>query len=647
MKKATAAFVLALLAAAPGALAQPARTDITYARDVGAATFNLDGRLNEPMWAQAERFTLRYNQNAGRPGSGQKVESGTLVTPTDPQNATIHVLRKGNQLWLGVNAPDKSIGGGRGLQAGNWLFDGFIFNIQRRAEPSPTDNNFFGGGSPEFIYGWWHPGDTTATGGQKVNIKPRAFGAFACDFNEDTDPCVIRRDTTKWNYRTTWTGITNSDTHGDDGGYVTEMMIDLGQMGYDFSKLGGDRAPFNFAIEDADYRWPINATTEFTSRVWFQNQWANNFEHGAGYIVGGPGVTTTSGAVPAVEPAFRIGGLNGTTPTLDGRLTENIWTRTAQALALKYKDPILANLPNGGYDFARYFRPGVQGGSPTATVVDPSTARVKMFYKGDVLYVGVDVDDQAISGGVPSDFADGVRLTFHSMEVDSATSTLKRVGFEFSVDSTGAIRYGGNALGLRATDPTSVRAGLFLKGTSTAANPSDVDTGYSLEIAIDLVKALKYAPGRGNGVIWPGITFFDADFLQDVSASTLTRTWWMREGTNGPGAWVYLDPALVTAGEGETEVPGVITLRGAYPNPTNGATTLRYELPRAGLVQVDVYDVLGRRVAALRPGVQGTGEQRLALPSEDLAAGVYVYRVQVSGTDGSEGVVSGRFIRSR
>ena len=635
MHTSTALSVLLGLAAAGTATAQTARPDIVWARDVQGATMTIDGQLNEPAWQQAERFSLVWNQNAGVPGSGQKIETGSLVDAPDPTSATVRVLRSGNMVYIAAEVMDKSIGGGRGLNGGNWNFDGLIMNLAQRGTPSPTDPNFFGGGFPEFFYAWWHPSDTTATGGQKVNNRPRSFGRFGCDWEEDpaSGPCTVRADLTKWNYATTWQGTTNDDTHGDDTSYIMEMMVDAGSLGYDFTKLGGDRTPWNLAVQDADYFWGTNPANAFATRVWLQNQWGNNFIHGASFIAGSPAVTVSSGALPATGADLTIAG-TANAPTIDGRLNESLWGRVQPALSLKYKDAMLANAPFG-YDFTRYYRPDINGDGNTATIVDASTASFKMAYRGDMLYVGIDVDDQAISGAYQNgDQRDGARLSFYTRKPDSLGGWLTRTAFDFFLDSTGAVQIGGAAAGIVAADPTAITARAFLKGSSTAGNPADVDEGYQIEVAIDLVKALKYPAGRGDGLLWPAFMFSDADLLQDAGASYATRTWFMREGSDGPGLWSYMDPSMTVAADGRETVAGVLTLGVPQPSPTRGATLLRYALAEPGTVSIDVIDLLGRRVMALAQGLQAAGAQEIGLDAGALSAGVYVVRVTVDGAAG-------------
>ncbi|MBN1481164.1 T9SS type A sorting domain-containing protein [candidate division KSB1 bacterium] len=64
-----------------------------------------------------------------------------------------------------------------------------------------------------------------------------------------------------------------------------------------------------------------------------------------------------------------------------------------------------------------------------------------------------------------------------------------------------------------------------------------------------------------------------------------------------------------------------------YPNPCNPSTTIRYAIPRAGLVRLKVYDLLGREVITALHQYQQEGAYSLQLNTAQLAAGMYVYRL--------------------
>lgn len=80
-------------------------------------------------------------------------------------------------------------------------------------------------------------------------------------------------------------------------------------------------------------------------------------------------------------------------------------------------------------------------------------------------------------------------------------------------------------------------------------------------------------------------------------------------------------------------LPTSFVLHGAYPNPFNPATTIRFDLPEAGRVYVEVFDMLGRKVRTIpeRAYASGAG-QSIRLEAATLAAGVYLYRLVARGT---------------
>ncbi len=104
-----------------------------------------------------------------------------------------------------------------------------------------------------------------------------------------------------------------------------------------------------------------------------------------------------------------------------------------------------------------------------------------------------------------------------------------------------------------------------------------------------------------------------------------------------------LDVAEVLAGEGLTykageftvidavvkaAVPGECFLAQSYPNPFNSVACLTYGLPQAGEVSLRIYDCSGRLVETLFDGVQDAGYHNAVWNGQDLAAGLYLIRLE-------------------
>ncbi|MBI5805335.1 T9SS type A sorting domain-containing protein, partial [candidate division TA06 bacterium] len=85
---------------------------------------------------------------------------------------------------------------------------------------------------------------------------------------------------------------------------------------------------------------------------------------------------------------------------------------------------------------------------------------------------------------------------------------------------------------------------------------------------------------------------------------------------------------LGVAGNPGASVPAVFALNGAYPNPSRGQTTFKYQLPKATNVSLTVYNVAGQTVKRFNLGTKPAGYHAINWNGSQVAAGVYIYRLQ-------------------
>jgi hypothetical protein len=83
----------------------------------------------------------------------------------------------------------------------------------------------------------------------------------------------------------------------------------------------------------------------------------------------------------------------------------------------------------------------------------------------------------------------------------------------------------------------------------------------------------------------------------------------------------------------EELLPEKFALHQNYPNPFNPITTLRYDLPENGLVNITIYDMLGRQVKTLINQTQDAGFKSVIWNATNdygkpVSAGVYLYQIQ-------------------
>ena len=81
------------------------------------------------------------------------------------------------------------------------------------------------------------------------------------------------------------------------------------------------------------------------------------------------------------------------------------------------------------------------------------------------------------------------------------------------------------------------------------------------------------------------------------------------------------------AASGDENLPDKFELHGNYPNPFNPATTISYSLPESMHITVEIYDIIGRRVARLVNQQQGAGTHNVVWDASSAASGTYLYRL--------------------
>jgi aminopeptidase N len=94
-----------------------------------------------------------------------------------------------------------------------------------------------------------------------------------------------------------------------------------------------------------------------------------------------------------------------------------------------------------------------------------------------------------------------------------------------------------------------------------------------------------------------------------------------------PEGWVLKQISPLTSVSGK-EMPLTYVLHQNYPNPFNPVTTISYTLPARVHVKLEVFDVLGRRIATLADGVQDAGQHAAIFDGAALASGTYLYRLE-------------------
>jgi hypothetical protein len=75
-------------------------------------------------------------------------------------------------------------------------------------------------------------------------------------------------------------------------------------------------------------------------------------------------------------------------------------------------------------------------------------------------------------------------------------------------------------------------------------------------------------------------------------------------------------------------LPRETSLLQNYPNPFNAQTTISFVLPKAGNVRLDIYNILGEKVATLCEGAMTAGQHSIIWDAEKFSSGIYLARLE-------------------
>ncbi|MGD8777350.1 MAG: T9SS type A sorting domain-containing protein [Ignavibacteria bacterium] len=97
----------------------------------------------------------------------------------------------------------------------------------------------------------------------------------------------------------------------------------------------------------------------------------------------------------------------------------------------------------------------------------------------------------------------------------------------------------------------------------------------------------------------------------------------------------YNFSSSITTGTSSTneELPTKYALMQNYPNPFNPTTTIQYDIPKTGLVEIKIYNLLGQVVKHLVDNVQNAGSYSIVWDGKNdfgsrAASGVYIYSLK-------------------
>ena len=87
---------------------------------------------------------------------------------------------------------------------------------------------------------------------------------------------------------------------------------------------------------------------------------------------------------------------------------------------------------------------------------------------------------------------------------------------------------------------------------------------------------------------------------------------------------------VITSQVSVDEAPAAFSVAQNTPNPFNPTTTISFNIPEAGNVTVDIFNVAGQRVDTVASDFMSSGSHTVTWDASGFSAGVYFYSVKTS-----------------
>ena len=140
-----------------------------------------------------------------------------------------------------------------------------------------------------------------------------------------------------------------------------------------------------------------------------------------------------------------------------------------------------------------------------------------------------------------------------------------------------------------------------------------------------------------------GSEFQTIGFVQGNGTSTQQHSYSYTDNNVAQGNYSYRLRQVDFDGTSEyspvvevnVNTPAVFNLAQNYPNPFNPSTKINYSLKVDSKVTLQVFDILGQKVATLLNENIAAGNHNVTFDASKINSGVYLYRIEATGVDGS------------
>jgi hypothetical protein len=173
--------------------------------------------------------------------------------------------------------------------------------------------------------------------------------------------------------------------------------------------------------------------------------------------------------------------------------------------------------------------------------------------------------------------------------------------------------------------------------TSFAASVNENDVVLNWSTATE-TNNMGFEVQRSNGSDYTVLAFVDGN-----GTTTEAQNYTFTDGNLNVGTYTYRLKQIDFDGTSEFSnvievkvlAPDVYALEQNYPNPFNPSTMIKFGLAVDSKVSLTVFDVLGQEVVNLVNGNLAAGSHEFDFNASNLNSGVFFYRIDAAGIDGT------------
>ena len=269
----------------------------------------------------------------------------------------------------------------------------------------------------------------------------------------------------------------------------------------------------------------------------------------------------------------------------------------------------------------------------------------------------------SLSGSIPPEIGKLSRLKQLHLNGNAFTGQLPRSLIQ--LDSLEAFQFGGQDLCAPADDEFQ----MWLKSIPNHSGPTCTAT--ALHFASDIpdqsfprtlpitplilpeaqggISPIAYTliPTLPDGLVYDSLTRTISGAPTMVTSSPIPYTFKATDATGETDSLVFSIEVFSPVASEQKGLPESFMVRGNYPNPFRKSTHLVIDLPWSATLNVEVFDVMGRRLLSPAPVDLTAGWSRsIRLEGTALPSGLYLYRIRANSPVGIHRQ-AGRFLRVR